>query len=198
LTQATNNKLPLGVRASFGTLPPLAGKFSGPAIVLGRADGWVDELDAAFALTSYEAPVFAVNGHVEEHYPGCIFEHEISIHCQSFPGRDKRREDVTYHAEKPLCNCPNADVFWPIPGMGAGSSALLAVFIAINMGYSPVYVAGVKLSLHTVVDIGNGQKMMHDYRFYQDGWRAVEHELKGRVFSMGKPGDFLFDLLGGA
>lgn len=198
MTQVTEHKLPLGVRASFGPLPPLAGKFSGPAIVLGRADGWVDELDAAFALTEHEAPVFAVNGHVEDHYPGCVFEHEVSIHCQGFPGSTERREDVTYHAEKPLSNCPNADVFWPIPGMGAGSSALLAVYIALNMGYSPVYVAGVKLSLHEVVDIGNGQKLMHDYRFYRDGWGPVARELRGRVFSMGKSGDFLFDLLGGA
>lgn len=198
MTQATNNKLPLGVRASFGPLPPLAGKFSGPAIVLGRAEGWVDELDAAFELTRYEAPVFAINGYVPDHYPGCVFEHEVSIHCQSFPKRGERRTDVTYHAEKPLCNCPEADVFWPIPGMGAGSSALLGVFIALNMGYAPVYVAGVKLSLYTVVDIGNGQKLTHNYRFYRDGWTAVQHELKGRVFSMGKPGDFLFDLFGGS
>ena len=112
--------------------------------------------------------------------------------------RGGRRADVTYHAEKPPCNCPNADVFWPIPGMGAGSSALLAVFIALNMGYAPVYVAGVHLSLHQVVDIGGGKKLMHDYRFYRDGWTAVARELQGRVFSMGKPGDFLFDLLGGA
>lgn len=198
MTRATEHKLPLGVRASFGPLPPLAGKFSGPAIVLGRADGWVDELDAAFELTDYAAPVFAANGHVEDHYPGCVFENEVSIHCQGFPGSTERRDDVTYHAEKPLSNCPNADVFWPIPGMGAGSSALLAVYIALNMGYAPVYVAGVKLSLHQVVDIGDGKKLMHDYRFYRDGWFAIQHELKGRVFSMGKPGDFLFDLLGGA
>lgn len=192
------HKLPLGVRASFGALPPLAGKFSGPAIVLGRADGWVDELDAAFELTRHDAPVFAVNGHFGEHYPGCVFEHEVSIHCQEFPPRATRRADVTYHAEKPLCNCPEADAFWPIPGMGAGSSALLAVFVALNMGYAPVYVAGVKLALHTVVEIEDGKKLMHDYRFYQDGWTAVKHELQGRVFSMGKPGDFLFDLLGGS
>lgn len=198
MTQATTHKLPLGVRASFGPLPPLAGKFRGPAIVLGRAAGWVDELDAAFALTEHEAPVFAVNGHVENHYPGCVFEHEVSIHCQGFPKRDERRADVTYHAEKPLCNCPEADVFWPIPGMGAGSSAMLAVFIALNMGYAPVYIAGVQLSLYEVMDVGNGQKLMHDYRFYRDGWTSTHHELKGRVFSMGKPGDFLFDLLGGA
>lgn len=191
------HKLPLGVRASFGALPPLAGKFSGPAIVLGRADGWVGELDAAFWLTQYEAPVFAVNGHVEEHYPGCVFEHEVSIHCQSFPRRAERRADVTYHAEKPLCNCPEADVFWPIPGMGAGSSALLAVFIALNMGYAPVYVAGVQLSLHEVVEDEAGKKLMHDYRFYRDGWAAVQQELRGFVYSMGQPGDFLFDLLGG-
>lgn len=194
----SKQSLPLGVRASFGALPPLAGKFSGPAIVLGRALGWQDELDTAFELTGHDAPVFAVNHHMPSHY-GCIaFEHVVSIHSGDFPPKDKRRQDVLYHAEKPLHCAPNADVFWPIPGMGAGSSALLATVVALNMGYAPVYLAGVHLAESTSVDDGQGHCTIHSYCVYQDGWTSLRDELMGRVFSVSPTGTFIRDLLGGA
>lgn len=191
------HKLPLGWRESFGALPALAGKFSGPAIVLGRAPGWVEELDEAMAKTGHAAPIFAVN-HQMGYYTGMCVEHVVSIHSCLFPPKANRRQDTIYHAEKPLTCAPNADVFWPIPGTGAGSSALLAVLVALNMGYAPVYVAGVHLDLHTVKDDGQGHQEIHSYRLYQDGWTSLKPELQGRVFSVSPVGTFLRDLLGGA
>ena len=191
------HKLPLGVRASFGSLPPLAGKFSGPAIVLGRAPGWLTELDIALEVTSCDAPIFAVN-HMVGHY-GCLdFEHVVSVHCCRYPSRENRRHDVVYHSQRPLTNSPNADVFWPIPGIGgSGSSALLAVVIALNMGFDPVFVAGVHLSETTCVVDDQGHKTVHSYRVYRDGWTSLRDQLYGRVFSVSPQGTFLRNLLGG-
>lgn len=194
----TTHQLPLGLRASFGALPALAGKFSGPAIVLGRADGWVDELDAALSLTDHAAPIFAVN-HQMGYYPGLCVEHVVSVHTALFPAKESRRADVLYHCPKPPHVAPKADVFWPVPGIGgSGSSALLAVVVALNMGYAPVYVAGVHLDYHQVDDDGQGHKTIYSYRCYQDGWTALKHELEGRVFSVSPAGTFVRDLLGGA
>jgi hypothetical protein len=154
-------------------------------------------LDEAFALTDHEAPVFVVNGMMCHHH-GCEFEHVVSVHSGQFPPRDKRRADVLYHGEKPPSCAPHADVFWPIPGTGAGSSALLAVLVALNMGYAPVYVAGVHLDEVTVDDDGRGHKTVHSYRSYRDGWVSSRPEILGRVFSVSPRGTFLRDLLGGA
>jgi len=196
MTSVREHKIPLGWRASFGALPALAGQFSGPAIVLGRAPGWVDELDEAFQITRFDAPVFAVNGFDDEHFKGCDFEHVVGIHCARFPDKGQRRADVTYHAEKPPRVCPKSDAFWPIPGMGSGFSALLAVLVALNMGYAPVYVAGVHLDEVTSVDDGQGHVTNHSYRVYRDGWSSLRHELMGRVVSVSPQGTFLRDLLG--
>jgi len=197
MPKATHHILPLGARASFGPLPPLAGKFSGPAIVLGRAPGWMQELDIALEVTDCEAPIFAVNHHVG-HY-GCLdFEHVVSVHSCTYPNRDKRRPDVVYHSQKPLITNPNADVFWPLPGVGgSGSSALLGVVVALNMGYDPVYVAGVHLTESTCDVDEEGREFLHSYTSYHDGWISMREQLLGRVFSVSPRGTFLRDLLEG-
>jgi len=146
------------------------------------------------ALTGYAAPIFATNHHAG-HYPGLCVEHVVSVHSCNFPKKENRRQDTIYHSEKPLKCAPNADVFWPIPGTGAGSSALFAALVALNMGYAPVYVAGVHLEQHTVEDDGQGHQEIHSYRLYQDGWRSLKHELIGVVFSVSPRGTFLRDLL---
>jgi hypothetical protein len=193
----TTHQLPLGWRASFGALPPLAGKFSGSAIVLGRAPGWVDELDAALDVTGHAAPIFAVN-HQEGHYPGLCVEHVVSVHAAKFPAKDKRRADTLYHSPKPPHVAPRADVFWPMPGIGgSGSSALLATLIALNMGHSPAYVAGVHLMESTCLEDEEGRKTLHSYKPYQDGWVSMREQLLGRVFSVSPRGTFLRELLGG-
>lgn len=188
---------PLGWREAFGPLPPLAGKFSGPAIVLGRAPGWVDELDVALEVTGCEAPIFAVN-HNMGYYPGLCVEHVVSVHAAKFPTKDRRRADTLYHSSKPLHVAPRGDVFWPLPGIGgSGSSALLAALIALNMGHDPVFVAGVHLVDGTCVVDAAGKKTVHSYRGYQDGWVSLREQLLGRVFSVSPRGSFLRELLGG-
>lgn len=197
-TSSTPHTLPLGLRASFGELPALAGKFSGPAIVLGRAPGWEDELDIAFEVTAHEAPIFGANAFDDEHFPGLDVEHVVSVHCAHFPARDKRRPDTLYHSPKPLTVCPRSDVFWPVPGIGgSGSSALLAVVVALNMGFDPVFVAGVHLAEETCHVDDQGRKTIHSYVVYQDGWVSLRDQLYGRVFSVSPQGTFLRNLLGG-
>lgn len=192
------HNLPLGWRESFGALPPLAGKFSGPAIVLGRGGDWVSELDAAMLATDHEAPIFAVN-HQEGHYPGLCVEHVVSVHAAKFPGREQRRADTVYHCPKPPHVAPLADVFWPMPGIGgSGSSALLAVVVALNMGHAPVFVAGVHLEERTETVDGQQRRVIHDYGLYQQGWVSLREQLVGRVFSVSPQGTFLRELLGGA
>lgn len=194
----TAHNLPLGWRESFGALPPLAGKFSGPAIVLGRGGDWVSELDAAMLATDNDAPIFAVN-HQEGHYPGLCVEHVVSVHAAKFPAKERRRADTVYHCPKPPHVAPLADAFWPMPGIGgSGSSALLATLIALNMGYAPVLVAGVHLTETTEGDDGQGHRWRHGYGVYQDGWVTLRDQLVGRVFSVSPQGTFLRELLGGA
>lgn len=192
---ARDNKIPLGVRAYFGPLPPLAGKFSGPAIVLGRGGDWAAELDIALLATDYAAPIFAVN-HQCGHYPGLCVEHVVSVHSAMFPPKDMRRADTVYHCPKPPSVAPRADAFWPMPGIGgSGSSALLAVLIALAMGHKPVLVAGVHLNESTLAVDEQGRKTRYSYTFYQDGWVALLQHLRGRVFSVSPRGSFLRDLL---
>lgn len=193
---ATHN-LPLGLRASFGEPPALAGKFHGPAIVLGRAPGWVDELDIALEVTGCDAPIFAANHHCG-HYPGLCVEHVVSVHCGTFPAKGQRRADTTYHCAKPPTCCPNADVFWPMPGIGgSGSSALLATLVALNMGFDTVFVAGVHLAEVTCKEDDQGRREVHSYALYQDGWTCLREQLRKRVFSVSPQGSFLRNLLGG-
>lgn len=195
-SRATQNN-PLGVRASFGPLPPLAGKFSGPAIVLGRAPGWIDEMDIAMLATDHAAPVFAVN-HQEGYYPGLCFEHVVSVHAAHFPAKENRRRDTIYHSSKPLHVAPFADVFWPMPGVGGGgSSALLAALIALAMGHAPVLVAGVHLSDSAPIVDEQGRKTRNSYTCYRGGWMSLLPNLRGRVFSVSPRGTFLRDLLEG-
>lgn len=194
---SVTHNLPLGWRESFGALPPLAGKFSGPAIVLGRAPGWEIELDVALEVTQYEAPIFAVN-HQEGHYPGLCVEHVVSVHAAKFPEKAKRDQRTIYHSPKPPHVAPRADVFWPMPGIGgSGSSALLAALIALNMGHSPVYVAGVHLEETTCVEDEQGRRTLHSYTVYKDGWSSLRDQLRGRVFSVSPRGTFLRGLLEG-
>lgn len=179
-------------------LPPEFQTASGPAIVLGRSEGWLEDLDRALdagPCASMGAPIFAVNGSFG-YYPGLWpVEHVVSVHCHQFP---KERGQTLYHTCKPVQTCANSDVQWPLVGIGGdGSSALLAVAVALLMGHAPVFVAGVRLTAKTIDVDSKGKRSFNDYRIFQQGWTDREDLLRGKVFSMAPAGTFLTDLLGG-
>jgi hypothetical protein len=183
-----------GLVPSFMPVPALAGTCSGPLIVLGRAGDWLSELDTALEVTGFDAPVMAVNVH-SGHYPGLWpVEHEVSVHCGRF------LEGVhmsTRHCVKLPGQCPNADVYWPIPHFGGeGSSAMLGAVIGLNMGHEPIIMAGVHLDKVEVSTIGS-KTLVGSYIYFQAGWRKRLDMMRGKVFSVSPVGTFLRDLLGG-
>lgn len=156
-----------------GDLPGCAGQFRGPAVVAGTAAGYAGEFLSAWRGHGH-CPVVGVNRFGLE-YQG-ICGHWVSVHPEIFfPCRAWR---VTTHSDKPHAD---ADAVWPIATMG-GSSALLAVLVALCLGFAPVVAAGVHL--------------VGEYRRMQGSWRRFERTLRGRVFSVSPPGTFVRDFLG--
>lgn len=173
-----------GVEVRVGFLPvprALVNSEGGPAIVLGSAPGWLDELDAAMSETGHYAPIFGVNG--QRHYQGCsgMLDHWVTIHGSLF---SKGSGYPMRHTVQPYAGSPNADVRWPLIRTAAeGSSALTATLIALMMGFDLVMLAGVHL---------NGE-----YTNFRAGWAGRYELLRGRVLSVSPVGTFLRDLFGG-
>lgn len=190
-----------GVEVRVGYLPvphAFVNSESGTAIVLGRAPGWLDELDIAMEATGYDAPIFAINGQEKlKHYKGIsgLVDLWVTIHGALFPEYESGT-GPTRHTVKPILTTPNADIHWPLVGTADGSSALTAVLIARMMGYEKTVVAGVHLITRTEV-LPDGRKIMDGYAFFRTGWVKRFDTLKDHVRCVSPEGNFLRDLYGG-
>lgn len=188
------------VRAEYLPVPrAIVNSERGSAIVLGRAPGWLDELDLALEATGHDAPVFAVNGQDKNnHYAGIsgLVEHWVTTHGGAYPYAE-RWDGPIRHAVKPVESAPNADYRWPLVGTaGQGSSAFTATLIAIMMGFTDIVLAGVHLSRSRKTNAA-GQTSFSGWDFFQGGWKARYEFLKGRVRSVSPEGTYLRDLFGG-
>ncbi|MGE4551608.1 MAG: hypothetical protein AB7D57_00755 [Desulfovibrionaceae bacterium] len=162
--------------AGFAPPPPDAG--TGPAIVAGTGPDFVAEFLAARALAPRGA-VLGVNGFGRDHGVHCDWW--VSLHPEDFFARAERIPGT-----RPMTcadhACPGVDRLWPIPD-GRGGSALLAVCIALAMGYGPVIVAGVRLE--------------GGYAPLRAGWEAHARLLRGRVGTTAPDGTWIVRLLHG-
>jgi len=87
------------------------------------------------------------------------------------------------------------DHAWPQfhrPGP-SGSSSLLAVRVALELGHPRVIVAGVPLDANGYVWSDPQAPKLYDFARYRRGWLEAQGELRGRVTA---PSGFLADLLG--
>jgi hypothetical protein len=152
------------------------------AIVLGSGrSAWTD----LRALGPREAPVFAVNDMIV--FAPAI-EHAVSHHAEKLQhwnalrtrasARRPRESGITVHSS---AAGPGIDKVW-LKLRGDGSSALLAVRIALALGYQPVTVCGVPL------DAGGylwsdpyTDDPVYDFARYRAAWERAEPEFKGRV-----------------
>lgn len=85
---------------------------------------------------------------------------------------------------------PTIDFVWGF-NPGFGSSGGLAVFIALCLGFSRVYLAGVPLENTGYHDDAGGA----DYSEFHESWRSNLPLMRGRVFSLSGPETFTGSLL---
>lgn len=160
-----------------------------PAIVLGSGRSAWDDLRA---IGQPEVPVFAVNDMA-------VFaprvDHAVSHHARKLPlWRDLRGSShpIQLHSSSRRDNSTGR----PWPGFhGGGSSALLAVRIALALGHAPIYVAGVPLDGRGHLWSDPADPTPFDYGVYRGHWEQAAAELRGRVTA---PSGFLCELLGPA
>ncbi len=159
--------------AAYAPLPRTTG--TGPAIVAGTAPGYAREILAARRALS-SAPVLGVNRFGTEHGAGC--ELWVSVHPETY---FRKRGSAAWPRTCSDRPAPGVDLVWPI-ATGGGSSALLAVLIALVMGHGPVVCSGVHLD--------------GDYASYRARWEELAACLRGRVFSFSPRGTWLRDYFG--
>lgn len=145
--------------------PPLSGK--GDAIVCGTAPGYERELMRALDVAPC-AYIIGVNRAYQTEFLDCM----VTVHPEAFQDCP-----VDMHTDK-----PGGDWRWPIATMG-GTSALLAVCIALAMGFDRVVLAGVHID--------------GDYAGCRGPWLTWRKALAGRICSVSPRGTFIRDTFGG-
>jgi hypothetical protein len=155
-----------GIQISdFAPLPPLKG--CGAAIVCGTAPGYGEELAEALRQEP-EAYVMGVNRVYQTTAVDCL----ATVHPEAFQDCP-----VDLHTDK-----PGGDWRWPIATRG-GTSALLAVCIALMMGFDRVVLAGVHID--------------GEYSQCRGPWLERRKALSGRICSVSPRGTFTRDTFGG-
>lgn len=161
---------------------------SGPAIVLGAAQGVWADLRAAQALLARPATIFAVNLMIAL---APVVHHAVSHHAVDLPILLKYRKlanfgptaDIVTHAARE----GGAERLWPAVEYKVGDSGLLATRIALALGHEEVLLAGVRIddSPHFYDDPDQPVAKHFDFAFYQPLWRQyAAAEFGGRVRSM--------------
>jgi hypothetical protein len=183
-----------------GDMPKCAGNQSGVAVVMATGRGVWDDLTYRFSPEGNHAAVIAVNNMIL-HWKGRV-HHGVSMHPEE-PGlwralrpyyqcEGSHVHTHGYRAhEKP--GIPECDYIWDIPAGKGGTSSLLAVFIALAIGYDRVVLCGVPLD-------GNGHFYdppdmkipVFSSDFLQSEWLKAREQFSGRVRSVsGRTRDWL-------
>ncbi len=130
-----------GIRGR-GDLPPMAGNWSGPALVIGCGRCLYDDL----VRYPYEAHIIAVN------WAGFLFpynkRHLVSLHPEELDHYLYLAKFSRWQVDHIFTHSiKDAEVVWDFddPEIGNGTSALFATLIAVVLGYNPVILAGVPL-----------------------------------------------------
>ena len=160
------------------------------AVVVGTGRSlWAD----LRAINRPECPVFAVNEGIM-FVPRC--DHAVSHHASKLPHwlalRPGPTDHIKAHTHGRRGAVPGVQPWGDLPTHG--SSALLAVRIALALGFARVLVAGVPLDGNGYVWGDPETPPTTDHTQYRHAWEQAR-DLTGRVAS---PSGFLRDLLGAA
>ena len=161
---------------------------STPAIVVGSGRSvWAD----LRAINQPDLPVFAVNEMIQ-FSPRA--DHAVSHHASKLPHwlalRPGPTDHIKTHTHGRRGTQPGVQGWREMPT--GGSSSLLAVRVAMALGFAPILVAGVPLDGQGYVWGDPATPPATDHAQYRHAWEQAR-DLKGSVFS---PSGFLRDLLG--
>lgn len=154
------------------------------AIVLGSGAGCWDEFAAAREMLAAEPIVIACN-HAFRDAPFAV-AHAVSMHSDQFP---------RWLAARRAAGLPDPQTFWrpnhrpppkEVPTRSVeswgGSSGLLCVAVAFELGCERIVLAGVPMHKHAQhYDI---EKDWIEARQYWPAWERMEPRMRGRVRSM--------------
>jgi hypothetical protein len=178
-----------GIRGC-GDLPPLAGKFSGPLVVLGSARGLWDDLAQVKGNPDYMA-INLAGLHVQKKlahwatwHSECI-PHYMGLYWEGWPVQNHEvhtHAPILYPYELlPAENNWNFDMA-PEIKLDCGSSSLFAVCVALALGYYPVLLAGIPLEPCGCFYDPPWMRSF-DYQRYQKAWEQANKVFQGRVKS---------------
>jgi hypothetical protein len=170
-----------GIRGK-GELPPMAGNWKGPVVIMGSARCLYDDLqhvpsNAHVMAVSMAGLMYPMNKHHWVSFHPDDFTHLLWFDKYNFSQKDH----IYTHSTR------DAAVVWDFddPTLGNGTSTLLATLIAIVLGYVPIILAGVPLdgtgNIHhppgyVTNDWDNGS--------CHEKWLEYRPLLVNRVFSM--------------
>lgn len=162
------------------------------AVVIGSGRSVWEDL----RIIGLGAPVFAVNDMLiyaprvdygVSHHPDKLL-HWNALRTMAGE-RQPRESGITLHSSRDHLGI---DRVWPEYRSG-GSSALLAVRIALALGFQPIWIAGVPLDDRGYVWSDPYERRSYDFSRYRRSWEHAKTELEGRVFS---PSGYLCQLFG--
>jgi len=155
-SQATATPDRLWDRIGRGDCPPTYSQFSGPCLVMGTGRSLWDDL--GIINHDWIGGRMAVNEAIE-HYPHPV-DHAVSLHPEYLGHWMHFRQrawqgsrPITMHSNKDhdliaasLLYAPHDDVrrlqVWDVRGVGAYTSGLFAVLVALMLGYDRIVLAG--------------------------------------------------------
>ena len=183
-----------------GDAPKCAGLQRGLAVVMATGRCAWDDLLYRFDPETNHAAVIAVNNMIL-HWKGRV-HHGVSMHPEE-PG--------LWRALRPYYQCegshvhthgyrkhnkpgiPECDYIWDIPAGKGGTSSLLAVFVALGLGYERVVLCGVPMdNTGHFYDPASKIDRTFGSDFIEMEWRKAEKHFAGRVRSVsGRTRDWL-------
>jgi hypothetical protein len=175
-----------------GTIPTIAGTFSGPLVVMGTGRCLWDDL----AMVKGNPDYMAINmsgcfvpkkiSHWASKHPGGL-PYYIGLYHENFYPTDTDNGNFNFmaHIFRPqiYSHAPErAEVIWDFAGRDDGSSSMFGVMVGLVLGYDPIWLAGVPID-------GSGRfydppgMAPFDYGYYQQFWSAKVPIFENRVKS---------------
>ena len=154
------------------------------AFVLGGADTLYADLERAAALVTPDT--YVATNHAGRDWPGEL-PHWVTHHTENMPGwiderRDAGRPDALQFWTSNTKTIPpeHATLYHHVPAWD-GSSGLLAVTVALHLGYQRVILCGVPLDIHFAHY--DDEALWQEASHYRGAWNDHMHEMLGKVKS---------------